>query len=57
MRSLAGVLGAPPVRPPEPLDIDDAVGRSIAEEWRVSAASADGANQTPKSQPRKRRSR
>jgi bifunctional DNA-binding transcriptional regulator/antitoxin component of YhaV-PrlF toxin-antitoxin module len=35
-RSLAGILGPAPRRPREPLDIDDAVSRGVAEEWRQS---------------------
>jgi len=38
MRSLAGILGPSPRRANEPLDIDDAVGKGIAEEWRQAVA-------------------
>ncbi len=53
MRSLAGVLGPPPRRPSEPLDVDEAVGQSVAEEWRASVAKT-GAAGAPR---RTRRSR
>lgn len=33
MRSLAGILGPSPQRPREPLEMDEAVSRGIAEEW------------------------
>ncbi len=38
MRSLARILGPSPRRPTEPLNIDDAVGQGVAEEWRQSVA-------------------
>ncbi len=34
MRSLAGILGPPPRGPKGELDLDEAVGKAIAEEWR-----------------------
>lgn len=33
-RSLAGILGPSPRTPPEPLEVDTAVGEAIAEEWQ-----------------------
>jgi hypothetical protein len=68
MRSLAGILGPSPAQPREPLDIDDAVARGVAEEWRTSVAGASGDDEATfddgavvdasvaKPQPRKRRS-
>jgi hypothetical protein len=41
LRSLAAILGPPPARPQEPLEIDDAVARGIAEGWRESLAGPD----------------
>lgn len=52
-RSLAGILGPPPIQPREPLDIDEAVASGIAEEWRQYVAA-----QVPTDQeraPRRRR--
>lgn len=57
MRSLAGILGPSPGRPREPLDIDDVVGRSVAEEWRRPVAADPAADSVDVSRPRKRRSR
>jgi len=62
MHSLAGNLGPSPVQPREPLDIDDAVARGVAEEWRMSIAGALGDDGTAvdegvaKPRPRTRRS-
>jgi bifunctional DNA-binding transcriptional regulator/antitoxin component of YhaV-PrlF toxin-antitoxin module len=42
MRSLAGILGPAPARLSEPVDIDEAVARSIAEEWHLSVAAEAG---------------
>jgi len=38
MRSVAGVLGPSPGTDAEPLDVDEAVSRGIAEEWRAYLA-------------------
>ena len=56
MRSLAGILGPSPQRPPEPLDVDAAVGRGIAEEWRdyLTAAEAERRASTPIPRGRRR---
>lgn len=40
-RSLAGILGPSPRTPPEPLDIDSAVGGAIADEWQRYLARED----------------
>ena len=48
-RSLAGILGPAPRTPSEPLDIDTAVGGSIAEEWQEYLANE--AQQTAKPPP------
>ena len=41
-RSLAGILGPSPRTPPEPLEIDTAVGGAIADEWREYLAREGG---------------
>jgi bifunctional DNA-binding transcriptional regulator/antitoxin component of YhaV-PrlF toxin-antitoxin module len=56
MRSLAGALGPPPSRPPEPVDLDDAVSRAVVEDWRKSAVTKP-TNSTPAARASKRRSR
>ncbi len=56
MRSLAGALGPPPSRPPEPVDLDDAVSRAVVEDWRKSAVTK-ATNSTPAAPTSKRRSR
>jgi len=57
-RSLTGILGPSPARPPEPRDVDEAVGESIAREWRDyverEAAELDAA---PTRTDRRRRAR
>ena len=55
MRSLAGILGPSPKRPREPLDIDDPVGRGIAEEWRDYLAREEAERRGPATTPQRRR--
>lgn len=56
MRSLAGILGPSSMAPRETLDIDAAVGRGIAEEWRdyLTAAEAERRASTPIPRGRRR---
>lgn len=57
-RSLAGVLGPSPRTPPEPLEIDTAVGEVIAEEWQEYLANeAQQVAQLPATPVARRRSR
>ena len=56
MRSLAGILGPSPTLPREPLDIDDAVARGVAEEWRQSLAGETARERGPVSPRSTRRS-
>jgi len=56
MHSLAGNLGPSPVQPREPLDIDDAVARGVAEEWRQSLAGETAQERGPVSPRSTRRS-
>jgi bifunctional DNA-binding transcriptional regulator/antitoxin component of YhaV-PrlF toxin-antitoxin module len=56
MRSLAGILGPSPAQPREPLDIDDAVARGVAEEWRQSLAGETARERGPVSPRSTRRS-
>ncbi|MBA2372811.1 MAG: AbrB/MazE/SpoVT family DNA-binding domain-containing protein [Chloroflexi bacterium] len=46
-RSLAGILGPPPLSPSEPLDIDAEIGRGIAEAWGDYLAKDDAEHRTP----------
>jgi bifunctional DNA-binding transcriptional regulator/antitoxin component of YhaV-PrlF toxin-antitoxin module len=55
MRSLAGVLAPSPKGPREPLDIEDAVGRGIAEEWHAYLTRAEAERQPSVAAPRRRR--
>ena len=57
MRSLAGILGPPPEGPGQPFDIDDAVARGVAEEWRqfVALEEAEDPAATPPSRTRRSR--
>ena len=57
MRSLARFLGPSPRLLTEPLDIDDAVGQGIAEEWRQSVADVQANVQAAEPQTRPRRTR
>jgi bifunctional DNA-binding transcriptional regulator/antitoxin component of YhaV-PrlF toxin-antitoxin module len=57
MRSLAGILGPAPARPREPVDIDEAVARSIAEEWHHSVAGEAADDNVAASRRSRRRSR
>jgi bifunctional DNA-binding transcriptional regulator/antitoxin component of YhaV-PrlF toxin-antitoxin module len=43
-RSLAGILGPSPTQPSKALDIDEATGHGIAEEWRAYLAREVGAD-------------
>jgi bifunctional DNA-binding transcriptional regulator/antitoxin component of YhaV-PrlF toxin-antitoxin module len=56
MRSLAGILGPSPAQPREPLDIDDAVARGVAEEWRrtLEGESVEGSGTVGRAHPRRR---
>ena len=56
MHSLAGNLGPSPVQPREPLDIDDAVARGVAEEWRrtLEGESVEGSGTVGRAHPRRR---
>jgi hypothetical protein len=64
MRSLAGILGPSATGPREPsstgprepFDIDDAVGRGIAEEWRDYLTTEEAELGAPAATPRRRRS-
>jgi bifunctional DNA-binding transcriptional regulator/antitoxin component of YhaV-PrlF toxin-antitoxin module len=55
MRSIAGILGPSPRKPHEPLDVDDAVGRGLAEEWGHSVADETAANGVASTRRRRRR--
>jgi bifunctional DNA-binding transcriptional regulator/antitoxin component of YhaV-PrlF toxin-antitoxin module len=55
MRSLAGILGPSPKQPLEPLDVDDAIGRGIAEEWREYLSMEEADFRTPATTPERRR--
>jgi bifunctional DNA-binding transcriptional regulator/antitoxin component of YhaV-PrlF toxin-antitoxin module len=57
MRSLAGILGASPKHPGEPLDVDGAVAQGFAEEWRQSVAREAADNGVAAPRPRRRPSR
>ncbi len=57
-RSLAGILGPSPRTPPEPLEVDTAVGEAIAEEWReYLAQEAEQTAQLPPTPVARRRRR
>jgi len=47
MRSLAGILGPSSTAPHEPLEVDETVGRGIAEEWRDYLTSDEADRRTP----------
>ena len=55
LRSLAGILGPSAKAPREPLDIDDAVGRGIAEEWRDYLTREEAERRAPAATPGRRR--
>ena len=57
IRSLAGILGPSPAVPRGPVDIDDAVALSIAEEWRRSVAHDVSSVRAAASPRRRHRSR
>lgn len=54
MRSLAGILGPSSTAPREPVDIDDAVGRGIAEEWRDYLTTEEADRRAPAATPQRR---
>ncbi len=56
MRSLAGILGPSPAEPREPLDIDDAVARTVADEWRqaLEGESAEDSGAVERPAPQRR---
>jgi bifunctional DNA-binding transcriptional regulator/antitoxin component of YhaV-PrlF toxin-antitoxin module len=56
LRSLAGILASSPKEPRKTLDIDAAVGRGIAEEWRayLDREAAELGRRAPASRRRRR---
>jgi len=55
LRSLAGILGPSPIQSGEPPDIDDAIGRGIAEEWREYLSREEADLRAPATTPARRR--